>query len=85
MHDIRGRKSLIPAWMLDAPTALTPDFFVNPRCPPESSSVLPTTDHVEITGKDLHSKDLPTIEGGVDIPSGPPAIPDKEPKVVTEG
>ena len=30
VHDIRGSKPLIPSRMPDAPTALTPDFFVNP-------------------------------------------------------
>ena len=84
-HDIRGRKTLIPARMPDASTALTTYFFVNPRCPPGSSSVLPAIDPVEIIGEDLPTKDLPVAEGGVDISSGPPTIPDKEPKVVVEG
>ena len=71
-HDIRGSKPLIPLGMLDASTTLTLDFFVNPRCPPGSSSVLPDADPVEITGEDLPTKDLPAAEG-------------KEPKVIVEG
>ena len=72
VHDIRGSKPLISVGMPDASTALTPDFFVNPRCPPCSSSVLPTADPVEIIGEDLPAKDLPAVEG-------------KEPKVITKG
>ena len=84
-HNIRGIKSLIPAGMPDALTALTINFFVNPQCPPGCSSVLPAIDPVEITGEDLPTKDLLAAEGGVDIPSGPPTVPDKEPKVVSKG
>ena len=84
-HNIRGRKPLIPAEIPDSLTALTLNFFVNPRCPPGSSSVLPAIDPVEITGEDLPAKDLLAAEGGVDIPLGPSAVPDKEPKVVSKG
>ena len=58
---------------------------MNPRCPLGSTSVLPAVDPVEITGEDFPSKDLPAVEGGIDIPSGPPTVPDKDPKVVVEG
>ena len=84
-HDIRGSKPMIPTGMPDASVALTPNFFVNPRCSSGSSSVLPATDPFEISGEDFLAKDLPTIEGGVYIPSGPLTGPDKEPKVVAEG
>ena len=84
-YDIHGSKPLIPARMPDASTTLTPDFFVNPRCPPGSSSVLAATNPIEITGEDLLAKDLPAVEEGVDIPSGPPTVLDKEPKVVAKG
>ena len=84
-HDISGSKPLILFGMPDASTALTLDFFVNPRCPPGSSFVLPTAYPVEITREDFKAKDLPAVEGGIDIPSGPPTGPDKEPKVVAEG
>ena len=84
-HNIRWSKPLIPARMPEASTTLTPDFFMNPRCPPCSSSVLPATDLVEITGEDFPAKDLSAVEGGVDIPSGPSIVPNKEPKVVVEG
>ena len=76
---------MIPTGMPDASIALTPDFFVNPRCPPGSSSVLPAADPAEIFGEDLPAKDIPAAKGGVDISSGPLTGPDKEPKVVTEG
>ena len=85
VHDIRGSKPLILAEMPDTSSALTPDFFVNPQCPQGSSSVFPAVDPVEITGEDFSAKDLPVVEGGVDIPSGPSTGPDKEPKVVAEG
>ena len=71
-HDIRGSKPMIPTGMPNSSTALTPDFFVNPRCPSGSSSVLPAADPVKITREDLPAKDLPAVEG-------------KEPTVVAKG
>ena len=50
---------------------------MNPRCPLGSSSVLSTAEPVETTGEDFPAKGLSAIEGGVDIPSGPLARPDK--------
>ena len=38
-HDIYGRKPKIPPGMPDTSTPLTPEFFVNPPCPPGSSFV----------------------------------------------
>ena len=76
---------MIPIGMPDASTALTLDFFANPRCLPGSSSALPVADPVEITGEDFPAKDLPAIQGGLDILTGPPTGPDQEPKVVAEG
>ena len=70
-HDIRGSKPMIPAGMPDTSTPLTPEFFVNPLCPPGSSSVLPAAELVETTGEDLPAKDLSATEEGVDIPPGP--------------
>ena len=58
---------------------------MNPQCPQGSLYVFPTADPVKITEEDFPVKDLPVVEGGVDIPSGPPTGPDKEPKVVAEG
>ena len=84
-HDIRGSKPMIPIGMPNSSATLTLDFFVNPRCPSGSSSVLPTADPAEIYGEDLPAKDLLVAEGGVDIPSRPLTGPDKEPKVVAEG
>ena len=46
-HDICGSKPMIPAEMPDTSTPLTPEFFVNPRCPPGSSSVLSIVEPVE--------------------------------------
>ena len=57
------------------------EFFVNPRCPPGSSSVLSVVELVETTEEDSPTKGLLAAEGGVDIPSGPPASPD----MATEG
>ena len=72
---------MIPAGMPDTSAPLTPEFFVNPRCLPGFTSVLSTTEPIEATGEDLLAKGLPTAEGEVDIPSGPPSRPDK----TTEG
>ena len=58
---------------------------MNPQCPQGSLYVFPAADPIEITGEDFLIKDLPVVEGGVDIPSGPPTGSDKEPKVVAEG
>ena len=71
-HDIRGIKPMIPAGMLDTSTPLTPEFFVNPRCPLGSSSILSAVEPVKIAGEYFPAKDLPATEVGVDIPSGPP-------------
>ena len=76
VHNICGSKPMIPTGMPEASTALTLDFFVNPRCPLGSSSVLPAVDPVEISGEDFLAKDIPAVEGGVDIPSGPLNGPD---------
>ena len=62
---------MIPTGMPDTTTPLPQEFFVNPRCPPGSLSVLPATEPVETIGEDFPIKDLPTAEEGVDIPPGP--------------
>ena len=80
-HNIRWSKPMIPAGMPDTYAPLTPEFFVNPRCPPGSSSILSMAEPVKTAGENLLAKDLPVAEGGVDIPSGPLARPDK----ATEG
>ena len=79
-HDIRGSKPMIQAEMLDTSTPLTPEFFMNPRCPLGSSSVLSAVEPVKTAGEDFPAKDLPAIEVGVDIPSGPLARPNKATK-----
>ena len=84
-YNICGSEPLIPIGMPDTSTPLTPEFFMNPRCPPSSSSVFPAVEHVETFEEDLSAKDLPTAKGGVDIPSGSLARSDKEPNVVAEG
>ena len=80
-HNICGSELLIPVGMPDTSTPLTPEFFVNPRCPPRSSSVFPNAEPVKTIGEDLPAKSLPAAGDGVDIPSGPPARSDKEPDV----
>ena len=84
-HDICGSKPMIPTGMPDTSTPLPPEFFVNPRCPPGSSSVLPAAEPVETTVEDFPAMILPVAEEGVDIPLRPPTRLDKEPKVVAEG
>ena len=85
MHNICGSEPLIPVGMPDTSTPLTPEFFVNPRCPPSSSSVFPAAEPVKTIGEDLPTESLPPVGDGVDIPPGPPARSDKEPNVVAEG
>ena len=69
-HDICGSKPMILAWMPDTSTPLPLEFFVNPRCPLGSSSVLPAVEPDKTTGEELPVKDLPTAEERVDIPPG---------------
>ena len=75
MHDIRGSKPKIPPGMPDTFTPLTPEFIVNPRCPPGSSFALSTTEPVETAEEALADKGLPGAEGEVDIFLEPPAGP----------
>ena len=84
-HNICGSEPLIPVEMPDTLTPLTPEFFVNPRCPPSSSSVFPLIEPVKTFEEEFSAKDLPAAEGGVDIFTGPLARSDKEPNVITEG
>ena len=79
-HNIRRSKPMIPTGMPDTSAPLTPELVMNPRCPPGSLSVLSAVEPVEAIGEDLPGKGLPTAEGGVDIPSGPPARHDKATK-----
>ena len=74
-HDIRGSKPKIPPGMPDTSTPLTPDFFVNPRCPPGSSFALSTAEPVEPAEEALADKGLPGAEGEVDILLEPPDGP----------
>ena len=64
--------------MLDTSTPLTPEFFVNPQCPPGSSLALSTTETVKTAKEDLADKGLPGVEGEVDILYESPAMPDKD-------
>ena len=61
--------------MPDTSTTLTPEFFVNPRCPLGSSFALSTVEPVETAEEALVDKGLPGAEGGVDILLEPPAGP----------
>ena len=76
-HNICGSESLIPVGMPDTSIPLTPEFFVNPRCPLSSSSVFPDAEPVKTIGEDLLAKSLPAVGDGVDILPGPLARPDK--------
>ena len=84
-HNICGSEPLIPAQLPDTSTPLTLEFFMNPRCPPSSSSVFPDDEPVKTIGEDLLAKSLPTARDGVSIPSGPSARSDKEPDGVVKG
>ena len=69
-HNICGSEPLIPTGIPDTSTPLTPEFFMNPRCPPSSSSVFPDAEAVKTIGEDLLAKSLPAVGDGVDIPPG---------------
>ena len=84
-HNLCGSEPLIPVGMPDTSTPLTPEFFVNPRCPPSSSSVFPDAEPVKTIGEDFPAKSHLATGDGVDIPPRPPARSDKEPNVVVEG
>ena len=79
-HDIRGSKLKIPPGMPDTSTPLTPEFFVNPRCPSGSSFALSTAEPVETAEEALADKGLPSAEGGVDILLEPPVGPSEATK-----
>ena len=76
-HNICESEPLILTGMLDTSTPLTPEFFMNPRCPLSSSSVFPDAEPVKTIGEDLPTKNLLDVGDGVDIPLGPPVRPDK--------
>ena len=84
-HNIYGSDPLIPAGMLDTTTPLTPEFVVNPRCPPSSSSVPPDTEPVMTIMEDLPAKSLPAVGDEIDIPSRSPARSYEELNVSTKG
>ena len=75
-HNICGSEPLIPVGMPNTSTPLTPEFFVNPRCPPSSLSVFPDAEPVKTIGEDLPAKSLPSTRDGVDIQSRPSARSD---------
>ena len=72
-HDIRGSKPKIPPGMPNTSARLTPEFFVNPRCPPGSSFALSTAKPIETAEESLADKGLSGAEGEVDILLEPPA------------
>ena len=74
-HDIRRSKPKIPPGMPDTSTSLTPEFFVNPRCPPSSSFALSTTKPIKTAEEALANKGLPSAKGEVDILLEPPVGP----------
>ena len=84
-HNICGSEPLIPTEMPDTSTPFTLEFFVNPRCLPSSSYVLPDTKPIMTIEEDLPAKSLPAAGDGVDIPSGSPARSDEEPNVAAKG
>ena len=74
-HNIRGTKPKIPIGMPDTSTPLTPEFFVNPRCPSGSSLALSTAEPAKTAEEDLVDKGLPGAEEEVDILLEPSARP----------
>ena len=61
----------MPTGMPDTSTPLTPEFFMNPRCPPNSSFIFPDAEPVKTIEEDFLAKSLPTVGDGVDTPPGP--------------
>ena len=74
-HDVHGSKPKIPPGMPDTSTPLTPEFFVNPRCPSGSSFAMFTVEPIETAKEALADKGLPSAEREVDILLEPPAGP----------
>ena len=68
-------KPKIPPGMPNTSTPLTPEFFVNPRCPSGSSFALSIAEPVETAEEALADKGLSGAEGEVDILLEPPAGP----------
>ena len=66
-HDILESKPKIPPGMPDTYTPLTPEFFVNPRCPLSSSFTLSTAEPIKTAEEALADKGLLGAEGEVDI------------------
>ena len=72
-HDIHGSKPKIFPGLPDTSTPLTPEFFMNPRCPPGSSFALSTAEPIETAEEALADKGLSGAEGEVYILLDPPA------------
>ena len=85
VHNICGSEPLIPAGMPDTSTPLTLEFFMNPRCPPSSSSDFPDVKPVKILGEYLLANSLSAAGDGIDIPPRLLARSDKKPDVAIEG
>ena len=78
-HNICGSKPQIQDGMLDPSIPLTPEFFANPRCPPNTSSAAPAPDPAAVSREERSDNsptaaeeeetllmDLPTLsDGGV--------------------
>ena len=61
-HNICGSKPQIPDGMPDPSVSLTPEFFVNPRCPPSTLSAAPTPDPAAVS-REERPENSPTSAG----------------------
>ena len=82
VHNIFGSEPMILAGLPDTIKPLTPEFFINPRCPPSASSDLPAATTIREEPQD---KSPSTAIDGIDIPPEPPTRADEESNVAYEG
>ena len=82
VHNIHESKPMILVGMPDKSKSLPPEFFINPRCLPSTSSDLPPAITIR---EDPPAKSPLASVDGIDILLEPLARADEESNVVAEG
>ena len=72
-HNIYWSKPWIPATMPDTSKSLSPDFFINLRCPLSAALRVPTTDPDANIREELPAESLPAAENGLGTQLDSPA------------
>ena len=81
-HNICGSDPMIPSRMPDTTKPLSPEFFINPRCPPSASSDPPSI--AAIRGKPL-TKSPSSASDGINVSPELPAGADEGSHIAAEG